>query len=105
MPLAYYGYRYLDPVSHIVYSFFVGIPQRDIQELTRDQTNPNPGKIILEKLSDSEKKQLKEMLGIDVSPDTFRVLPIAPLSETLYFVLFARGKAHAWHLLSTGFEL
>ena len=48
-----------------------------------NQANRNVEKIILESLSDGENKRLKEMLGIKVSLDAFRVLPVAPHQDDL----------------------
>jgi len=63
--------------SHTRCSFAVGIPQMMLLEF-ENQANQNVDKIILESLSDGEKKRLTEMLGIKVSFDGFRVLPVAP---------------------------
>jgi hypothetical protein len=76
-PLCLFRYSYLDFASHIRYSFTVGVPQMMFLEI-ENQANRNVEKIILESLSDGEKKRLKEMLGIKVSLDAFRVLPVAP---------------------------
>ena len=64
------------------YSFTVGIPQMMLLEL-ENQANQNVEKSILESLSDGEKKGLTEMLGIKVSLDAFRVLPVAPHQDDL----------------------
>jgi hypothetical protein len=47
------------------------------------ENQANVEKKILESLSDGEKKRLTEMLGIKVSPDAFRVLPVAPHQDDL----------------------
>ena len=77
LPLNLFRYSYLDFASHIRYSFTVGVPQMMFLEI-ENQANRNVEKIILESLSDGEKKRLTEMLGIKVSFDGFRVLPVAP---------------------------
>jgi hypothetical protein len=77
LPLNLFRYSYLDFVSNIRHSFSIGIPQMMLLEF-ENQANQNVDKIILESLSNSEKKRLTEMLGIKVSFDGFRVLPIAP---------------------------
>ena len=48
-----------------------------------NEANQNVEKSILESLSDGEKKGLTEMLGIKVSLDAFRVLPVAPHKDEL----------------------
>jgi hypothetical protein len=77
LPLNLFRYSYLDFASHIRYSFTVGVPQMMLLEF-ENQANQNVEKIILESLLDGEKKRLTEMLGIKVSLDAFRVLPVAP---------------------------
>ena len=81
-PLCLFRYGYLDLASHIRYSFTVGVPQMMLLEL-ENQANQNVEKIILEGLSEGEKKRLTEMLGIKVSADAFRVLPVAPHQDDL----------------------
>jgi hypothetical protein len=82
LPQILFRYSYLDFASHIRYSFTVGVPQMMFLEV-ENQANRNVEKIILESLSDGEKKRLKEMLGIKVSLDAFRVLPVAPHQDDL----------------------
>ena len=81
-PLNLFRYGYLDPASQTLYSFTVGLPQLMLQEFRSGDTT-NLGSIILEKLSDDEKKRLKEMLGIEVLPDRFQVLPVAPHLDSI----------------------
>jgi hypothetical protein len=77
LSLNLFRYSYLDFASNIRHSFAIGIPQTMLLEF-ESQANQNVDKIILESLSDGEKKRLTEMLGIKVSFDGFRVLPVAP---------------------------
>lgn len=81
-PLCLFRYSHLHFASHIRYSFAVGIPEMMLLEL-ENQANQNVEKIILESLSDGEKKRLKEMLGMKISLDAFRVLPVAPRQDDL----------------------
>ena len=83
-PLELFRYRYLDSASHIWYSFTLGMPQQILQKIQKTQRERmevdlgHLGGLILEKLSDTESKQLKEMLGVDVFSDTFSVDRVAP---------------------------
>jgi hypothetical protein len=58
-------------------------PQLVLREIKSGETNRDLGTLILEKLSDGEKKRLQERLGIPISPDTFKVLSVAPLEDDL----------------------
>ena len=56
LPLNLFHYSYLDFASHTRCSFAVGIPQMMLLEF-ENQANQNVDKIILESLSDGEKKK------------------------------------------------
>ena len=83
MPTERYRYRYLDPHSNVLYSFTVRLPQVMLRETKSGETNRDLGTRILEELSDGEKKQLQERLGVPISSDTFKVLSVAPLEDEL----------------------
>jgi hypothetical protein len=74
-----FRFTYVSPASKTPYGFTVGLPQSIFQRVAK----PVTGIAILERLSDSEKKQLQERLSINVSVDAFVVDAFAPLRDTL----------------------
>jgi hypothetical protein len=74
-----FRFTYVDPTSKAPYSFTVGLPRPILQGIPK----PVTGIAILERLSDSEKKQLQERLRINVSLDAFIVDSFVPLRDTL----------------------
>jgi hypothetical protein len=74
-----FRFTYVSPVSKTLYSFTVGLPQSIFQGIAK----PVTGIAILQRLSDSEKKQLQERLGTNVLLDAFIVDAFAPLPDTL----------------------
>jgi len=74
-----FRFTYVSPASKTPYSFTVGLPHSILQGIPK----PVTGIAILERLSDSEKKQLQKRLSINVLVDAFVVDAFAPLRDTL----------------------
>jgi hypothetical protein len=74
-----FRFTYVSPGSKTPYSFTVGLPRSILQRIPK----PITGIAILERLSDSEKKQLQERLSINVLVNAFVLDAFAPLRDTL----------------------